>query len=691
LTSGESGAGAGWIRFDRVEIDLVGRRVFVEGRQSPLEPKAFEVLALLARQPGRAFTRDEILDSVWGHRHVTPGVLNRIVTLLRHALGETADRTQHLHTLRGVGYRLDASVHFSAQRATAEPLDVAPAPPTASAESAATIAPQIAEPAVPAGDATPGPIAPPHASSRWRASDHAPPRRLARAVLLLLPVLAILAIAGWKLWLRAPFADAAPATTREKGIAVLPLLNASGDSNQQFFADGISESLINTLSALEGLKVIGRSSSFQFREGKQESRAIGAKLGVTHLVEGSVQHFGENVRIGIELIRAADGSTVWAQRFDRPYRDLFALQDEIALAVAGALQVRLLHAMAGAVETGRPASGNLDAYNAYLRGTYYMGREDMRKAIGQFAEATQLDPNYAQAWSWLGFMRTQYARANLAGEAARAVYAQARTDIDTALRLAPDFGQAHGTLGNLLLTADYDWTGALVELRKAVKLAPDTDPVHGALSRLLATQGKVEEAIEERRKYISGDPLSGFAHVYLAKLQASLGRLDEAEANLHKAMELAPDNASWHAGERSYLAILRGDAEAALAEAERMAPDRWRDRTLALAVQIGKDRATADAALQRLIETDGQVKGGAYAIARVHALRGDADKTFEWLQRDWDRSDTGVHGALVDPLLLRFRDDPRFAAYCRQTGLPLPSTSEALALDRIRSRAVATR
>ncbi|HEX7917389.1 hypothetical protein [Rudaea sp.] len=510
-------------------------------------------------------------------------------------------------------------------------------------------------------------------------------RRPGYAMLLLLTLLAALAFAGWKLWPRIQsVAPAGTAAAGQRSIAVLPLAIAGG-SEQDLLSEGLAENLITTLSQYEGLKVIGRSSSFRFRNGKDDSQSIGAKLGVTHLIEGSMQRVGDDVRIGIQLIRAVDGSTVWTQRFDRPYKDLFALQDEIALAVAGALQVRLLHAMPGAVETGRPASGNLDAYNAYLRGTEAMTRQNVRQATERFAEATRIDPTYAQAWSWLGFNRTQYTRGSLSGEAARAAYAQARTEIDTALRLQPNFGQAHSTFANLLAAADRDWNGALAEFRKALPLVPDNDPSHGAVSRLLATLGRVSEAIVERRKYIDGDPLAGFARIYLFQLLASLGQLDDAEASLRKAEELATEDRDWLASERLHLAILRGDAAAARAEAESKAPSRWRDRDMALALQIGHDRAAADAALQHLIDTDGRSKGDAYVIARIHALRGDADKTFEWLQRDWDRGDTGVHYALFDPLLLRFRDDPRFIEYSRKTGLPPPSASDALGIDRIRA------
>lgn len=660
----DEGETAGWIRFDDVEIDLDGHRLRVGGTEVPLEPKAFAVLALLARHPGHVLARDQILDAVWGHAHVTPGVLNRIITLLRQALGESAGTQRYLHTVHGVGYRLD----LPAESLSTSSVAVSPVP-------GATESPERATPpaAVHAGE---------------RAVLKRPDRRL-RAVLWAAPLLVLLAFAGWKLWPGAPEVGAeAVSPAADIGIAVLPLANAGGDPEQQFFSDGLSQNLITTLSQYEELRVIASSSSFRFRDSKEDSRAIGAALGVSHLIDGSVQRVGDDVRIAIELVRTVDGSTVWSQRYERPYADLFALQDEIALAVVGALQIKLLHIMPGAVNPGRPASGNLDAYNAYLRGTYYMGAGgDARKAIEYFAEATRLDPDYAQAWSWLGFVRTQHARGALAGDAARAAYAQAQRDNDVALRLQPDNGQAHAIRANLLATGDHDWNAALDEFRIALSLVSDTDPTHGAVSRLLATLGRINESIEERKKYIAGDPLAAFARVYLAELQASLGRLDEAEANLRGAEELQPELVDWYASERSYLAILRGDAATALAEAGRMSPGRWQDYARALALQVGDDRVAADAALKRLVDIDGQAKGSAYELARIHALRGDADETFAWLRRDWDRGEDGVLSVLYEPLLLRFRDDPRFAAYCTLTGLPPPERSEALALDRIRATA----
>lgn len=650
-----------------LEVDTRRHRVLRGGVELALEPKAYGVLLELLRRSGGVVARDVLLDAVWGHRHVTPAVLNRIIALLRRDLGDAADHPHLIRTVHGIGYEFIGAVERQPSSA--------PVPPAAmpGIEVAAV------SPAPPPVDA-----APPRARS---ALSHAT-RRFMLALLALAAALS--ALLAWPPSPRSQSRVPAAAPAPVRSVAVLPLVETGDEAGRPFFADGLSESLLTTLSQYADLKVIGRSSSFQFRDSKEGATAIGAKLGAAHLIEGSVQRAGDDVRVSIELVRTADGSTVWSQRFDRPYKDLFALQDEIALAVAGALQVKLLQSMPSMVE-GRPASGNLDAYEAYLRATANMHTPggDLRAAIDQFAAATRIDPGYAQAWSWLGFARTQHARYDRDPDAARAGYAQARADIDTALRLQPDFGQAHAIRANLLGAADHDWNGALAEFRTALSLVPDNDPTHGAVSRLLGTLGKVDEAIAERRKYITGDPLAAFAHVYLAQLLESRGRLDEAEASLRDAVALSPDPTAdahdWYASERSYLAVLRGDAATALAEADSMAQGRWRDRARALALQLGDDVGAADAALRHLVETEGAATGDAYAIARVHALRGDADATFEWLQRDADHGDAAVHYALSDELLLRFRDDPRFEAWCEHAGLPPPDASEALGLDVIRS------
>jgi TolB-like protein len=476
----------------------------------------------------------------------------------------------------------------------------------------------------------------------------------------------------------------------ERSIAVLPLVNASNDPEQQFFSDGISENLIDALSKYDELKVIGRTSSFLFRDGKEDSKAIGAKLGVSYLVSGSVQHAGDAVRVGVELVDTRDGSTIWTQRYDRPYKDLFALQDEIALAVAGALQVNLMNTIPAAVESGRPASGNLDAYNAFLRGSAIIYGSPSQ-AIEQFKQAIQLDPEYAQAWQWLGYEHVRQALGTRDDAQRSATCAQARKEIETAIRLAPNYPLAHAGLGQHLTFCDFDWNGAMAAFQKFLPLASGTSPGHGAYSRLLGALGKIGEATVESRKMVAGAPLSLSGYSWLAELLASQGALDEAEATAKKAVEVSPDDADWPISLLSGIAILRGDAAAALAEAERMSPGDNRDSCIALALQIGHDRAAADAALQRLLDGQGDARSAACDIARIYALRGDPGRTIEWLDRAWQHRDASLLRVLSDPILLRFRDDPRFINFCRKIGLPLPGESEALSIDQIRAQLAAKR
>lgn len=458
-------------------------------------------------------------------------------------------------------------------------------------------------------------------------------------------------------------------TAPVKSIAVLPLDNASGDQAQQYFSDGLSEDLITALSQFDGLKVISRNSAFQFRDSKQSSKAIGEALGVAHLLEGSVRHAGDTVRITAQLVKAADGSTLWSQRYDRPYKDLFALQDEIAQAVAGALRAQLL--AGAAAQSDRPPSGNLAAYNAYLQGKFHYARSteaEMRKAIDAYATATRLDPRYAAAWAELSHTWSGLAVQFLAGPSAQQAHARARAAVATALALDPDLAAAHVARGYVLAIADFDWAGAEAEYRRAVQLAPNDGTTKFSLATLLATLGQPVQAAELTRQALATDPLHASWYYWLSVYLSTLGRIDEAGQAIGKALELQPDAVSFRT-QQAIVEILRGDPGAALAAArQEPATGGWQEAALALALQIGSDRTAADAALQALIVNDAD--SSAYQIAQVYALRKDVDKTFEWLDRAWANRDPGVQGLLCDPFILGYRDDPRFAAFARKIGLP---------------------
>jgi len=498
-----------------------------------------------------------------------------------------------------------------------------------------------------------------------------------KRVIAITATLAVLAL-GWYFRDRLPFRGVDDAAT--PSIAVLPLVNASGDDAQQFFSDGLSENLIIALSQFQGLKVIGRTSSFQFRDGHADARIIGNRLGVTRLLEGSVQHVGGAVRITAELIDAADGHTLWSQRYDRPYRDLFALQDEIAQAVATALQPRLLPNAHAAAQNERPPSGSIEAYNAYLQGKFDATRGPipaMEQAIERFNEAIRLDPRYAAAWAKLGGTLVSLAETRN-GEARQRTIESARKALEAALALAPDLGVAHAARAYLLVVAEQDWPAADAEFRRAAELNPGYGPAWAGQSILPATFGRLHEALRLAAKAEEVDPLDWRWPSWRSQLLSALGRFDESEAALRRVAALLPggDSTQMLRRQQALHAVLRGDAAAALAAAQRG------DVQPVLALPLGRDRAAADAALQALLA---KPDPDAHLIAIAYAERGDADRMFAWLERSAVAPEPDIkRDLLVNPFLLRFRDDPRLAAFAARVGLPSPAGSEALSIDQIR-------
>lgn len=463
--------------------------------------------------------------------------------------------------------------------------------------------------------------------------------------------------------LRAP-TSTAPSKSDNKSIAVLPLLNESGDPKDEYFSDGLSEELIAALAQIKELKVIGRSSSFRFKDRKEEPKTIGEKLGVTTLLEGTVRKQGERVRIVAELINAADGIELWTRTFDRELKDIFALQQEIAGAVASSLKVTLLGANDRA--TAKPATENTDAHNAYLLGHYYFQRrniEDYRKAIGYFDEAIRLDPDYAiayaersEAWTLSG---------DLTGEGETA-WPKARQDAEKAVAIAPGLAEAHAALGWVRFFTEWKFAEGLNELTRAKELSPANPTANDLLGRVIVYLGKLDEAEKQARYAVELDPLASSTQINLARVLFFEGKLDEADAVARKGVELQPTAASSRRFQ-VLVAVQRRDGATALREA-RLEPDpNYRRFEIALAQFVRGDRNSADVALADLIANG---RGLAYQIAEVYAVRGEKEKAFEWLQTSYDTHDTGTLGLLVDPLLRDLRGDPRYKALVAKMSFP---------------------
>jgi TolB-like protein len=455
------------------------------------------------------------------------------------------------------------------------------------------------------------------------------------------------------------------ASSGNKSIAVLPLLNESGDPKDEYFSDGLSEELIAALAQIRELKVIGRSSSFRFKERKEEPKVIGEKLGVATLLEGTVRKQGDRVRIVAELVNAANGIELWTQTFDRELKDIFEVQEEIAAAVASSLKMTLL----GSEErpAARPATQNTEAHNAYLLGHFHFQRrnvEDYRKAVSHFDEAIRLDPGYAlaytersEAWTLIG---------DLTGQS-KTAWPKARSDAEQAVAIAPDLAEAHGALGWVRFFTEWKFAEGLKELRRAKELSPSNPTANDLLTRVLVYLGNLPEAEKLARQAIELDPLAFTPPFNLARILWFEGKLDEADAAARTAAELQPGAASTHRYQ-VFVAIQRGDTEAALREAQLEPDDTYRRFELALAHFARKDRAAADAALVELITQSRDI--AAYQIAEVYAFRGETDKAFEWLQISFDTHDSGMLSVVVDPLLRNLRDDPRYKALVEKMNFP---------------------
>jgi TolB-like protein/Tfp pilus assembly protein PilF len=476
---------------------------------------------------------------------------------------------------------------------------------------------------------------------------------------------------------RAAAPPAAAPAQELPSIAVLPFVNMSRDEENEYFADGLSEELLNVLAKIRGLRVASRTSAFSFKGKDVDIPTVAQKLNVATVLEGSVRKSGKRVRITVQLIQVASDSHLWSETYDRELDDIFAVQDDIAQSVVKELRRALLGESAGttagkaaAADVRQAATGrsdNPEAFQLYLQGKFFGERTtqaDTDKAIGLFRRALAIDPNFALAWT--GLSRIHQVQAGYGFAPIDQGFESAREAALHALEVAPDLAEGHIELGLILEGHDWNWMAADASFRRALELAPGDAHALRAAAGLARIQGQYDKALELTRRAIELDPLSARTHRQAAMIYLMAERLDDAAAAFQLALDLSPGAGLNHA----FLAIarlLQGRGQEALVLAAAESHDVFRNVAFAMIQHALGNPTESDAALQALI--DGYGWTAAYQIAEVYAYRNDVEKAFEWLERAYVQRDPGVTYSATDSLLRPLHGDPRWPPFLRRMGL----------------------
>jgi TolB-like protein/predicted Zn-dependent protease len=464
-----------------------------------------------------------------------------------------------------------------------------------------------------------------------------------------------------------PSAARPSAGPERAAVAVLPFLDLDGDRSQEYLCDGLAEELIHALAGVEGLKVAARTSSFQLKGTSDGVRRIGEKLGVSRVVEGSVRRVGSRLRITVQLVDAREGYQVWSERFDRELGDVFALQDEIAARVVGALRVRL-----AVPPAPRPRPRDAQAWELYLKGRYFWNKRyqgELRKAVSAFEAALARDPDFAPAHAGLADACSVIGYYGLSPETE--VFAQARRAAERALALDPRSPEAHVSIALVRDWFDWDLPAAEAALRRALALSSDHVPAHLYLAHVLAVQGRAAEAVASARAGAERDPLSTLAHTLVATAFYLSGDDEEALRATERALELD----ARYPPALLYLTLAesrRGRHEAAIAAARRGVEasaggavfESLQGWALGRGGQAGPAREVL-AQLERRAETE---YVPAVCLARVAAGLGENDRARQWLADAVRQRNTWVVNLGADPWP-GLSADPRWAALLARAGI----------------------
>jgi TolB-like protein/DNA-binding winged helix-turn-helix (wHTH) protein len=620
------------IRVGEWDLDLQSGELRKPGAALRLQEQPLQILQMLVERPGKLVSREDLRRRIWpadtfvDFDHGLYSAIKR----LRDALGDSTEKPVYIETLSRRGYRLIAPV--------TTPLD-AGAPQTT-----------LAKEAVPS------------------VGVHVPGRfgRLANAILAgtVLLVAVLLRIDAGNFRGRLFGSSAAKPIT---SLAVLPLENLSADPGQEYFADGMTDELITDLAQLGELRVISRTSVMHYKGTQKTLPQIAHELNVDAVVEGTVTRMGDRVRLRAQLIRVADDRHLWAQAYDREYRDVLVLQSEAARDIANQIRMKLFPG-----EPARPV--NPEAYEAYLRGRYELdaatSEPDFERSISSFEMAIAKDPQSALGYAGLA---NSYLALSDYYRPPREVMPKAKEAARKALELDEKLSEAHDALGWLELIYDWNWPKAEQHMKRAIELNSNNALAHDHYASLFSTIGNNPEAFAESKRAQALDPLSLVVHADSGFYVFYMGRqYDQAIEEEHRALELEPNCYTC----RAYLALAlaqKGQFAEALMEARRVRLPEATPIDVATAASViaaAGERAEAERLLSDLRQVEKKRFVCPYEIATTNLALGARDEAFRWLEKGYEARSICMIWLRVDPRLDPLRSDPRFQDLVRRVGLP---------------------
>ncbi len=628
-----SSSASGTVRFGPFEADLTAGELRQDARKIKLQEKPFQVLAALLVRPGEVVRREELQHRLWPADTFVDfdHGLNIAIAKLREALGDSADGPKWIETLPKRGYRFIGPVNALPDGLPSQVADVA-TPPAARIHSTNLRVTALALVVVFGATSY-------FAWNRFRAESGQPPGKIM--------------------------------------LAVMPFVNLSGDPEQEYFSDGLTEEMIAQLGGMqpERLGVIARTSAMQYKSTAKLTDQIGRELRVDFLLEGSVRQAGDRVRITAQLIQVKDQTHLWTETYDRPLRDILTLQSDVAQAIARQIQVQLTPQQQARLVRSRPM--NPEAYQLYLKGRYFWNKrtaEGLNRALAFFEQAIERQPDYAQAYAGLADCYALLGSMPDAHVPASQAVPRAKATALKALEIDDTLAEARTSLAFVKWQYDWDWPGAEKEFQRALELNPGYATAHHWYAYQLITQGRKERALREIRLAQELDPLSLIINTDLGEILCYAGLYDEAIQQSKKTLELDPNFTlarrvlGWAYSRKG----MHAESLAALQKAMAVSGNRA-DLLMSLAYSQAMAGKTAEAQtvlaqMKRLYARSPDI---AFGMAVAYASAGEKDQAFALLDKAFRERSASMVLVGVTPVLDPLRGDPRFADLLRRVGLPL--------------------